>query len=338
MAPTAIARFRPETTRQLTTFDLPSRGKTINIPRGARVSLGEVKGHGYISQLWLTFPGWFWAHWSPSDPVSATILKTLILRITWDGEADPAIEVPVGDFFGNGLCEVSNFTSRYFGMSSGGFFCKFPMPFSKGFRIELENRDEKIDTFVFANILYQLTDAPLENAGYLHAEFRTGRNAGPAPISILEAEGKGHLAGCILSAEGAEKNYLSFLEAPEYISVDDDWDTPRIVGTGLEDYFLGGWYFREGEFTGDMHGVPSKDSFNSRIAMYRIHEADAIHFRKRIRFQFVNPWDPERLKPFAYSSVALYYLDSPAGRASALPGLDDLLCFQIRDRDHLSIP
>ena len=120
--------------------------------------------------------------------------------------------------------------------------------------------------------------------------------------------------------------------------MDDDWDVPRIVGTGMEDYFLGGWYFREGEFTGELHGVPAKDSFNSSITMYRSHEADAIHFRRRLRFQFVSNWEPDRLKPFAFSSVAFYYLDSPAGQASALPGLADLLCFRIRDRDHLSIP
>lgn len=62
------------------------------------------------------------------------------------------------------------------------------------------------------------------------------------------------------------------------------------------------------------HGVPAKDSFNSSIAMYRIHKADAIHSPKRIRFQFVNPWNPERLRPFAYFSVAFYYLDSLVGR------------------------
>jgi len=333
-----IAQFKDETTHQLTTFDLERRTKTIDLPRGARVTLGEVAGQGYITQLWLTFPGWFWAHWDRTAPVSQTILKTLILRIYWDGAAEPAIQAPIGDFFGNGLCETSNFTSRYFGMSSGGFFCKFPMPFHTGFKVELENVDETIDTFVFANVLYQLTSTPLENTGYLHAAFHTGKNPGSDPIDILEVEGTGHLVGCILSAQGQEKSYLSFLEAPEYIYIDDDWTTPRIVGTGLEDYFLGGWYFREGEFAGELHGVPAKDALNSSIAMYRIHEADAIHFKKRIRFQFVNPWEPERLKPFVYSSVAFYYLNSPGGSGKAMANREDLLCYRIRDRDHLSLP
>lgn len=334
-----LARFKDEVTQQLTTFHLPTRSKTIAIPRGKRVSLPEVTGQGYITQLWITFPGWFWQHWNPQAPISQSILKTLILRIYWDGEASPAVQVPVGDFFGNGLCEASNFTSRYFGMSSGGFFCKFPMPFTKGFRIEFENMDEQIETQVFANVLYQLTDAPLTDSGYFHAQFHTGPNTGPEPIPILEAQGRGHFVGCTLSAQAEEKHYLSFLEAPEYVWIDDDWDTPRIVGTGLEDYFLGGWYFREGTFTGEQHGVPSKNALNSSIAMYRTHDTDAIRFNNRIRFQFVNPWEPDRLKPFVYSAAAFYYLDTPQGQEPEIPGVKDLLCwYRVQDTDSLSIP
>ena len=334
-----IARFRGEITKQLTTFNQASKTKTIAIPKGQRVTIGEVKGQGYIAQMWMTFPGWFWQHWDSKAPVSQTILKTLILRIYWDDQDLPAIQSPIGDFFGNGLCEISNFASLYFGMSSGGFFCKLPMPYKKGFRIEIENLDKQIDTEVFANILYQVTDTPIMDVGYLHTQFNTALNKGPEPIQILDARGRGHFVGCTLSAQGEELNYLSFLEAPEYIYVDDDWESPRIVGTGLEDYFLGGWYFREGEFTGDMHGVPSKDSLNSSIAMYRIHDDDAICFEKQIRFQFINPWNPERLKPFAYSSVAFYYLDTPEGSDLEIPSVKDLLCwFRIRNTDHFSIP
>lgn len=132
-----MAALRKETTRQLTTFNLARKSKTIPIPRGKRVTIGEVKGQGYIAQ------------------------------------------------------------------------------------------------------------------------FNTGPNPGPAPVQIAEAHGHGHYAGCLLYMQGQERNYLSFLEAPEYVWIDADWDTPRIVGTGLEDYFLGGWYFREGTFIGPYHGDSS---------------------------------------------------------------------------------
>lgn len=334
-----ISRLSEASTRQLTTFDLDRRSKTIGVPRGKRVTVGEVEGAGCITQLWITFPGWFWQHWNTSAPVSQTILKTLILRMYWDGAEKAAVEAPVGDLFGVGLCENANFASKYFGMSSGGFFCKFPMPYRKGFRMEVENLDGEIDTILFANVLYQKTDAISEDAGYFHAQFNTGFNPGPEPVPISRVKGKGHFVGCTLSMQGEERNYLSFLEAPEYVYIDEDWERPCIVGTGLEDYFLGGWYFREGEFSGPLHGVPVKDTLNASVAMYRVHEADSIHFQERFKFDFVNPWAPERLKAFCYSSCAFLYLDSGAGQGRVMPGREDLLCwYRLRNIDHQSIP
>ncbi len=334
-----VARRRNQKTRQFTTFDLGKRSKTLPVPRGKKVTVGEVQGKGYIANLWMTFPGWFWQHWNSDAPINQSILKTLILRIYWDGADKPAIEAPVGDFFGIGLCEVASFASKYFGMSSGGFFCKFPMPFRKGFRIEVENLDEEIDTDIFMNVLYQLDDALPDDAGWFHAQFHTGRNDGPDPVLVAEFAGAGHFAGCAVSMQGRDRNYLSFLEAPEYVYVDEDWDAPRITGTGLEDYFLGGWYFREGIFHGPLHGVPVKDALSASVAMYRVHEGDAFRFGQRFRMTFVNPWEPKRLRPFAFSSVGFAYVDAPAGANPPLPKRHDLLCwYRVRNCDHQSIP
>jgi hypothetical protein len=139
--------------------------------------------------------------------------------------------------------------------------------------------------------------------------------------------------------QGQEQNYLSFLEAPEYVYIDGDWEVPRIVGTGLEDYFLGGWYFREGTCIGPCHGVPVKDALNASVAMYRVHEADVIHFQERLKFAFVNPWAADRLRPFSFASVAYLYLDKPEGQGAAIPPAKDLLCwYRTRNTDHQSVP
>jgi len=41
-----LARFRDETTHQLTTFNLEKRSKTIDVRRGQRVTVGEVSSCG----------------------------------------------------------------------------------------------------------------------------------------------------------------------------------------------------------------------------------------------------------------------------------------------------
>src|SRR5581483_8453662 len=181
-----FATLRDETTRQATTFNLEKKGKVIAVPRGKRQTIAEVEGQGYIAQFWMTFPGWFWQHWNTGEPVNQSILKNLILRVYWDGAKEPAIAAPVGDFFGAGLCQVVSFSSRYFGTSSGGFFCKWPMPFRKGFRIEAENLDPAIDTAIFSNILYQLTPGLANDIGYFHAQFNTAKNPGPDPVPIAQ--------------------------------------------------------------------------------------------------------------------------------------------------------
>ncbi|MDD2630181.1 MAG: DUF2961 domain-containing protein [Limnochordia bacterium] len=333
---TRIAKFTKETTQQLTTFNSTTRQKTIFVPKGETKVIGEVKGTGYISNIWITFPGWFYQWWNPPAPISQTILKTLILRIYWDDEKLPAVEAPVGDFFGIGLCEVGNFANRYFGMSSGGFFCKFPMPFQRGFRIEVENRDQVVDTDIFANVLYQLDPDLDRDLGYFHTHFSTGKGLTEA-FEMCSIEGRGHYVGCSLSMQGEQLNNLSFLEAPEYVYIDNE-KQPRLVGTGLEDYFCGGWYFREGPFIGPFHGVPIKDALNSLIAMYRIHEADRISFSQGLRFMFKHPFKDYKDR-FAYSSVTYLYLEDPAGTGRGLPGPEELLCwYRVRNTDHQSIP
>lgn len=334
-----ITRQPPGVSRQLTTFQPDTRSKTVLLRPGDRKTITEAGGAGFITRLWLTFPGWFFQHWHPPARIDPTMLKSLIMRMYWDGADSPAVEAPVGDFFGAGQCEFNSFTSRFLGTSSGGFYSLWSMPFRKGFRIEFENRHPDQHTDLFLNVNYQELDELPGDASYLCTQFRTDRRQGPEEALILETKGRGHFAGMFLYMQGEPMHYLSFLEAPEYVSIDDDWDAPRMVGTGLEDYFNGGWYFRDGEFAGPHHGVPLKDPLRSMVTMYRFHEHDAIAFGRRIRFVFLNPWEPDRLKPYWYSSVAFWYGDSPSPKQPRLANHKKVMnLHRIRDTDHLSIP
>lgn len=329
-----ISRLRRRQTRQLTTFEKQTQRKAIHIPAGEVVSLGEVTGHGYVTQLWLTLSGWFWREWAPDLPSGPSILKTLILRIYWDSADEPAVEAPVGDLFGMGLGEVVSFASQYFGVSSGGFFLRFPMPFRHGFRVEAENLDPTIEPAMFLNALYQLTEVP-DDCGYFHAQFRTGEREGSAAVEVAEADGHGHYLGCTMSVQARQRQWLGYLESPEYIFLDGDEPEPTIVGTGMEDYFMGGWYFRDGPIVGPLHGIPIRDPFNSTVSMYRIHDNDAIHFNNSLRLEFVHPWAAEKVKPYRYSSVAYLYRDTPSGAGPKIPAREELLgWYRTHDHDH----
>ena len=65
-------------------IDLP---ETVNVNATKAFTMADIKGAGAIQQMWITPTG----HW-----------RFLVLRIYWDDEKEPSVEVPVGDFFGAG--------------------------------------------------------------------------------------------------------------------------------------------------------------------------------------------------------------------------------------------
>src|SRR5687767_5236227 len=69
----------------------------ITIPGSTTVTLADIEGPGAIQQMWFTILPKYW--------------RALILRIYWDGEETPSVEVPLGDFFCNGWCTRANVTS-----------------------------------------------------------------------------------------------------------------------------------------------------------------------------------------------------------------------------------
>lgn len=321
--------------RQFTTFDFATKEKAIEIKPGEKKILVAYDKPGIISRFWMTVSGWFWRYWEPDQSSDQTILKTLILRIYWDGNDYPSVEAPVGDFFGVGLCEFTHYMSKYLGMSSGGFYSYFPMPFSK-ILIEVENMHDKQNSFVFMNANYESLRELPPSAGRFHCAYHSGTREGQEELEVFETKGKGHFVGCCLSMQSEQPNYLAYLEAPEYFYIDNDGSTPTIMGTGLEDYFNGGWYFRDGEFYGPLHGVPLKDALRSMISMYRFHESDAIRFSRSIKMSFINH---RPSLPFKFSSTAYWYQNSAVKLPYGLPDKDKLVdWYKIRDTDHQSIP
>lgn len=327
---------------QLTTFNNETKQKAFPIQPGERKILVQHDSPGIISRIWMTISGWFWENWDVREEKwpDTTILKKLILRIYWDDNKFPSVEAPFGDFFGVGHCEYKHFVSKYIGMSSGGFYCYLPMPFNK-VKIEVENLHDKSIPHVFLNANYTSYEVLPSDAGRFHCMYNSGTSTGSEPQYIVKTRGKGHFVGCCVSMQSWLPNYLGYLEAPEYIFIDDDFEekTPVIVGTGLEDYFNGGWYFRDGEFNAPLHGVPLKDPLRSMISMYRFHETDPIFFDKSLVMMFQSPRPPEHTREFKYSSTAYWYQQSASELLFKLPNKDKLVdLYRIRDTDHQSIP
>ncbi|MGA9119118.1 MAG: glycoside hydrolase family 172 protein [Bacteroidota bacterium] len=269
----------------------------ITIPAGDTATLADIKGPGVIVQLWFTL-----------DSPDRYFLRRILLRMYWDDEETPSVEVPLGDFFGTGF-QYKPWYTALLGMSSGGYYSYFPMPFNARARIEVVNETGTEVHSLYYHIDYQQLQEPLDRSeAYFHASWHREIRPDTAHFyTILEAEGEGHLVGVNLNMQSYDGG-LGYLEGDELIFVDGE-TVPSVRGTGTEDFFNSGWYFNRGEFSAPYHGLILKDDTLGRIAAYRFFVSDAISFKKSIRVAIEHGHQNKEIAD--YSSTAYWYQKEP---------------------------
>jgi hypothetical protein len=286
--------------------------------------LAEIEGPGAIQHLWMTCAPGAW--------------RSLILRFYWDGEENPSVETPLGDFFANGWCVRSNVNSLPIAVNpAGGMNSYWEMPFRKSARVTLENLGPEPVHFYY-QVDYTLTEVP-SDAAYFHAEWRRDN---PLPYkevhTILDGvRGQGHYVGTYL-AWGSNSNGW-WGEGEVKFFLDADREFPTICGTGTEDYFGGAWNFEHpagqyGTFSTPFLGLPqviAPDGLyrsQQRFGMYRWHVMDPIRFTQdlRVTIQALGWRSEERYLPLQddLASTAFWYQAEPHAPHPPLPGKDVL--------------
>jgi hypothetical protein len=281
----------------------------ITIADGKSATLAEMEGPGVVVQIWVTI--------SSSDKY---FLRRILLRMYWDGEENPSVEVPIGDFFGTGF-QYKQYVTPFVGMSSGGYYCYWPMPFQRSARIEVVNQTGQTINAFYYHVDYQKLSRPLESTvAYFHANWRRDiRTKSKENYTILEARGEGQVVGVNMSMQSYDGE-LGYLEGDEMVYVDGEKE-PSLYGTGTEDYFTSGWYFNRGEFAAPYHGLILKDDSLGRIAAYRFHILDAIPFSQSVLFTIEHGHANQEIAD--YSSTAYWYQKEPHKKFAPMlpPGL-----------------
>lgn len=262
----------------------------IDIKSGETAVVTDVNCCGIIRHIWCTMAS-----------VEKYYSRKIILRMYWDGEVNPSVEAPIGDFFGIGHGIVKNFTSEPLTMSpqdGRAFNCFFPMPFSKRSYITITNECEDA-IFFYYYIDYEEYDKLEDNFGYFHAQWRrekdtngwaerntevlkekasppepawypkvwtTANMTGEDNYVMLEAEGKGHYVGCNLNIDCFERQANDWYgEGDDMIFIDGEPWPPSLHGTGTEDYFNTA-FCPSTEFNAPYHGLTvhsgDKDGWN----------------------------------------------------------------------------
>ncbi|HLN26240.1 MAG TPA: glycoside hydrolase family 172 protein [Gemmataceae bacterium] len=292
-------------------------GDYRRIEPNSTLELGKIEGHGRITHMWFTI-----AAKSPDH------LRELVLRIYWDGAEKPAVECPLGDFYGLGFGQYLEFKSAPIAIGAiKALNCYWPMPFTRGARLTLTNEGkERVDSCYF-NIDYRLDDNPARDLRYFHTQYR---QAFPAPKGkdylILATKGAGHYVGCFLSVMANSDGWWGEGNDKFYV---DGATKPTIEGTGSEDYFCGAWDFQHA-FSNPFNGVPLYDNPKKGgekrgilNTCYRWHILDPVPFKNSLRFTIEHgrhgPDDDRTPLRNHYSTIAYYYLDNPEGDGPALP-------------------
>jgi hypothetical protein len=297
------------------------------IAGGDSLIVADLAGPGVVRQLSVRM-----------EAATDAELAALRLRVHYDGEPAPAIDVPVGDFFGAGR-QRAPYRSLPLGTDGpDGFYCYWPLPFHRAVRVGLHNSGAQPVTIDGAVV--ECEPGPVDNdLCYLHAVVQTDLRAdGEVYHTLLTATGRGHYVGNLLYVE-EDHYYFGMLEGDDVMLVDG---ARGLYGTGLEDAYNGGYYYNwVGVQSDEPEGAAPRSAIRplsgilyvdrhwgpayARADQYRWRVADCVPFTRSLEVLVENRYAQAGSR---WTSVAFWYQQPP------LPG--DLNCDGTVDFDDIN--
>ena len=289
----------------------------LRVDAGQTVTLMDVDGPGVIQHIWMV-EGLSRAH---------------ILRVYWDNESTPSVEVPVPDFFAVGHERFARVNSQAVVVNPrNALNCYWPMPFRKHVRMTFTNEADKDLHLLAFQIDYVETKVPA-NAAYLHAQWRRAETSERNPYVILDGvKGKGRYVGTFLAWTQLSKGWFGEGEIKFYMDGDEAF--PTICGTGTEDYFCGSYGFPESYSTAYIGTTLPSDEGQapSYWSLYRWHILDPICYDENLRvtIQALGWGNDGKYKKLAddIASVAYWYQAEPHAPFPTLPPLEQRRPYQ----------
>jgi len=317
----------------------------IHVKPGETVTFADIKGAGLITHIWVTM-----ANANAPGGSEHYNMRKVYLSFYWDGEENPSVLAPIGDFFGLGHGETKNYVSEPFQMSpkdGRSLNCWFPMPFKNGAKLCVTN--ECVFPLIFYFYVdYEEYETVPDDALRFHAQYRrenptdglhprdlgsvfdwamTGENTtGDGNYLVLDAEGQGHYVGCNLNIHNTCENHLHDWpgEGDDMIFIDGEPWPPRLHGTGTEDYFNTAWCPQQ-EYDAPQHGIIFGGDYNwkGKISYYRYHISDPIMFEKSIKVTIEHGHSNYRSDD--WSSTAYWYQTEPHKAMPPMPPMEERL-------------
>jgi len=281
-----------------------TESKIITVEPGRTVTIGEIAGPRAITALKVNMN-------VPDAPESYDVLRELALSIYWDGEAQPSVWSPLGDFFGTAAGE-NMYQSLPLGMTEGGYYSYWYMPFGQSAKVQLSNDGEKNRTVKF-EIVHAPLSRPIGQLGRFHAKWHRDAFLPPdaerraIDWTMLTTEGRGRFCGVMLHVWNPRGSWWG--EGDEKFYIDGE-KFPSTFGTGSEDYFGYAWCNPE-LFTNCYHNQTISMNNRGHISVNRWHIGDNIPFQNSFEGAIEKYYPNSR--PTLYACIAYWYL-APGGK------------------------
>jgi hypothetical protein len=257
---------------------------------GEDYPLVPLEGSGVITEIEINIESY--------DDVA---LDGVWIAVFFDGQKEPGVLAPIGDFFAATSKDVADYDSSVLGRDKGRMWCRYPMPFRESANIRIINKSGEI-----ADIEYFVTWRPgdVSHDNYFFARYNSGVTVEGEPYEVVSIDGEGHFVGSSISASNADS--LIILEGDDSYWIDGR-SGDEFHGTGTDDYFNAGWYFAEGASSGPTHGVVLKEERKPNgFSAFRSHFTEPVMFSDSFVFNLEH--GPNNDRPGVnYKSVSYWY-------------------------------
>jgi hypothetical protein len=264
---------------------------------GETLDLATFNGPGWLRGIRLLLPRSAYPH--------------VRLQLAFDGVQ--TADVPLDAFFAQPAAALQSARSVLLGEdASGWLYSWFPMPFETGASARLAS-DAALPGAVPVISALSFDAAAVPEGAPHFAAATTDACVDAGDVTLHESRGAGRvvaIGASYLSAAGDSRGYL---EGDERVTIDGAL-SPSWYGTGVEDFYNGGFYFDRGPYSLPFSGATEVDATGDQVtSAYRLLLADSPSYGSAIRFTQEAGFSPTQPVPTcARATFFTYATDRPS--------------------------
>jgi hypothetical protein len=241
--------------------------------------LYEHQGKGCLTHFW--FGGNF-------EGVEDTRIRYYI-----DSETTPSIDMAL--YLGHGIGFRDNdapWATKHVGKigKNNGIFNNYRIPFGKSIRVTAQRplgaKGNPMSWWIIRGVengRVTLGGMELPETARLKLHRLENHTAEPMEeFNLCDVKGHGAVYQVTIAAQALSNGGMSYLEGCMRAYTGGGKE-PIMLSSGLEDYFLGTYYFDTGKFHADISGLTHLDKKNRCFSAYRFHDDDPLFFSEGIR-------------------------------------------------------